>query len=339
MKISKYKYLVIILAVFFSCQNKDVSFPDHKNNAVYFPFQYPLRTLVLGDSRSDNSLDKNLQFNIGISIGGMYENKKTWNIDYMVDNSLVPANLKTAGGLPLKALPPEYYTLSPANSASILPGSFNGLIKVQLTDAFLDDPLAINGSYVIPLSIVSSNADSVLRGNPLSPTPNRLVPDDWEAGSLPKDYTLFGIKYINPYHGNYFHRGKDATLDGTGNVVSTVVYRDKYVERDQLWALTTTARRAVSTNGIGNKFTANTKLTLEISDNGDILVKTGPGATITATGTGKYVKNSEVWGGVKNHAMYLEYNYTEGGIKHLVNDTLVFRDNGVAFQENTIRLD
>lgn len=339
MRLLQYKYLVLALVLFSACQNKDVSFPDHKYNAVYFPFQYPLRTLILGDSRSDNSLDKNLQFNIGISIGGMYENKKDWYVDYKLDNSLVPANLKNKDGLPLKALPEQYYSLSPVDRANIFSGSFNGLIKVQLTDAFLDDPLAVNGSYVIPLVIVSSNADSVLRGNPLSPTPNRLVPDDWEAGFLPKDYTLFGIKYINPYHGNYFHRGKDATLDGANNVVSTVVYRNQYVERDQLWALITTGRRTIATNGIGNKFAANTKLTLEVSDNGGIVVKTGPGASITATGTGKYVKNAEVWGGVKHHAMYLEYNYTDGATKHLVNDTLVFRDNGVVFEENTIKLD
>lgn len=306
MKLSKYKYLILVFGLFSACQNKEVSFPDHKYNAVYFPLQYPLRTLILGDDRSDNSLDKKLQFNIGVSIGGMYENKNTWNVDFKLDNSLVPANLKNKDGLPLQLLPQQYYTLSPVDRVNINPGSFNGLIRVQLTDAFLDDPLAVNGSYVIPLVIVSSNADSVLRGNPLSPNPNRLIPENWEAGSLPKDYTLFGIKYINPYHGNYFHRGKDATLDGAGNVVSTVVYRNKYVERDQLWKLITTGRNTVLTDGIGNKYTnpSNSsetfKMELDIATDGNILVKPGTGSVIQATGKGKYVKNAEVWGDRKS---------------------------------------
>src|SRR5690606_1581553 len=136
-------------------------------------------------------------------------------------------------GTPIKILPPEYYTLSPADKITIPSGSFNGLVLVQLTDAFLDDPLAIGANYVIPLRLTDTDADSILRGMPAIgvDNPDRNEPTDWEAGALPKDYVLFGIKYINPYHGNYFHRGKDVTLDGSGNPVSTVVYHQKYVEQ------------------------------------------------------------------------------------------------------------
>jgi hypothetical protein len=331
-------YMIIASVFFISCKNQEVEFPDHKFNAVYFPLQYPLRTLVLGDSRSDNSLDKKLQFHIGLSIGGMYENTKAWDVAYKLDESLVPANLAKSTGEPIKILPQEYYTLSPLNKTVIPSGSFSGLILVQLTDAFLGDPLAVSGDYVIPLSIVSSTADSILRGIPAVPNPNKNVPSDWDASAKPKDYVLFGIKYINPYHGNYFHRGKDVTLDTHGNAASTTVYHQKYVEQDQLWKLSTSGRSTVLTNGIGSKFTSSTKLSLDISNDGNIQVGPVQSSAIKGTGTGKYVKDAELWGGVKHHAMYLNYTYKEGAVNHMVTDTLVFRENGVVFEELALTL-
>src|SRR5690606_22682292 len=113
------KYLILLPVFFTGCSNKEISFPDYVYNAVYFPLQYPLRTLILGDSRSDNSLDRNHQFNIGVSIGGVYENRIDRTVDYMVDKSLVPANLTLKDGSPLEVLPDSYYTLSPKNSVVI----------------------------------------------------------------------------------------------------------------------------------------------------------------------------------------------------------------------------
>jgi len=332
------KYIILLSVVFGACQNKDTSFPDYKYNAVYFPFQYPIRTLILGDSRSDNSLDKKHQFNIGVNIGGMYVNKKSWDVNFMVDESLVPSNLKNTDGISIKVLPASYYTLSPVNKAVIPSGSFSGLINVQLTDAFFTDPLAVTGTYVIPLVITSSSADSVLTGVPEVPNPNRNVATDWNANALPKDYTLFGIKFINAYHGTYLHRGKDVTLDNLGAPVSTVVYHQQYVEKDQLWKLTTSGKNTVLTDGIGSKFTSSTKLLLDFAADGNIIVKPGTGSTIQGNGTGKYVENAETWDGTKHHAMYLNYTYKDGAINHAVTDTLVFRDNGVVFEEFKVQI-
>jgi len=334
----KLKYIFILLVLLTSCQNKDLTFPDYKYNGVYFPLQYPLRTLVLGDSRSDNSLDKNLQFHIGVSIGGMYENKKSWNVEYMLDTTLVPSNLTTSAGDTLKVLPPAYFTLSPLNNVIIPAGSFDGLILVQLTDAFLDDPLAVKGDYVIPLRITGSTADSILRGVPAVSNPNKNIASDWDASASPKDFVLFGIKYINPYHGSYFHRGKDITLSAAGDTLSTVVYHQRYVENDQLWKLTTTGRTTVETNGVGSQFSSNTELTLDIDSSGTINVKPVTTSALQAKGVGKYVKNSEIWGGTKNNAMYLNYIYKNGTLNHVVTDTLVFRDNGVVFEQFSVKL-
>jgi hypothetical protein len=333
------KYIMVFCVLFTSCQNQKVAFPDYKYTAVYFPIQYPLRTLILGDSRSDNTLDKKLQFHIGVSIGGIYENKKSWDVNYKVDYSLVPPDLVNDDGDPIKVLPDKYYTLSPTDKIMIPAGSFNGLILVQLTDAFLDDPLAVTGDYVIPLRITGSNADSILTGNPYVSNPNKNIPADWDPGAQPKDFVLFGIKYINSYHGNYLHRGKDVTLDAHGDTVSSVIYHQKYVVDDQLWAVTTTGKTTVETNGVGAKFDKDTHLALDIDDNGTIKVGPSPASLYPASGVGRYLKDAESWGGVKHNAMYLNYIYKDGAFNHVVTDTLVFRDNGVVYEENKIRLE
>lgn len=334
----KIKYLVMLVALLSACKNEKVTYPDYDHTSVYFPLQLPLRTLVLGDSRSDNSLDKKLQFHIGVSIGGMYENKKSWDVGYIVDKTLVPSTLTTAAGDPIKVLPDAYYTITPQNKVTIQPGSFDGLMLVQLTDAFLDDPLAVTGNYVIPLRITNSTADSILRGKPFVANPNKLVASDWDPNAPPRDFVLFGIKYINPYHGMYFHRGKDVTLDAGGNPVSTVTYHQQYVENDQLWKLTTTGRTTVTTNGIGSVFNATSMLTLDIAANGSLQVKPVAASPIKATGTGKYVVNAEPWGGTNHPGIYLNYTYKDGTVNHAVTDTLVFRDNEVVYEQLSIKV-
>ena len=71
--------------------------------------------------------------------------------------------------------------------------------------------------------------DSVLSGVSLVDDPSRVKDSDWSI--TPKDYTLYGIKFINKYHGYYLRRGVDEMANDTGLVVRTV-YRNEYVERD-----------------------------------------------------------------------------------------------------------
>ena len=61
------KKLIVLFATalaIFACENKENDFPDYDYQTVYFPIQYPARTLVLGESRSDNSIDLEPAFNI-----------------------------------------------------------------------------------------------------------------------------------------------------------------------------------------------------------------------------------------------------------------------------------
>lgn len=329
--------LIMVMTLLASCHNDPISYPDFKYNAVYFPLQYPIRTLVLGDSRSDNSLDRKLEFHIGVAIGGEYQNTKPWKVDYTLDDALVPEGTVTTGGDTLHILPPKYYTLSPSGSVAIPVDSFSGLILVKLTDAFLDDPLAITGQYVIPLRITASDADSILSGVPFVQDPSRTNPADWDPNAEPKDFVLFGIKYINPYHGNYFHRGTDVAVNATGDTVSVTVYHQPFVIKDQLWSLTTTGRTTVVTNGVGSQFAADTKMMLDISDDGAVVVRPDPASAYQASGVGRYVKGGDAWGGTPQNALFLNYIYQADAIHHIVTDTLVFRDNGVVFQQFAVQ--
>jgi len=196
--------LTILLGGIFSCKNDSWSFEDFDYTTTYFPYQFPVRTLVLGDYFFDNTNDNSLKFKISMRVGGMYENGADWTVDYKLEPSLVTklitaANTNdgkvTATSDTLKILPSSYYILSPLNQVVIPKGSFYGSIDVQLTDAFLDDTLSAKTKYVIPIKITSSTSDSILRGKTSMENPDPRIATNWVV--LPKDYTIFGIKVVN----------------------------------------------------------------------------------------------------------------------------------------------
>src|SRR5687768_14742055 len=101
----------ILLSILTAC-NKDWEFEDYKYTTVYFPYQTPVRTLVLGEDIYDNTLDNQHKFQIMATMGGVYENKKDIAIDVSIDNSLAQ-NLKfnAANGDEVVAMPANYYIL------------------------------------------------------------------------------------------------------------------------------------------------------------------------------------------------------------------------------------
>lgn len=343
--------LIIFIIVAAACENQPWKFPDYNLQAVYFPVQLPLRTLSLGEDRIDNSLDKEFKFDIGICIGGMYENKQNWTVDYQIDNTLadsvyistspqvyIPVNR-------IRVLPPAYYTMTPLNTVTIPKGSFNGLIRVQLTDAFFNDTLAILGRYVIPLKITATSADSILQGKAAIPGADRRVVNQWNANQSPKDWVMFGINYVNPYHGTWLHRGRDIRTNIATSVVDTVTFRNKYIERDALIKLTTAGRKKVITNGLGNLTGTNRSMQINFANDkgtpGDLTITKSGTSIYTVTGTGHYqdiATSTEKWTGLTWQSMYLSYTYNDGTYIHAIKDSLVFRDRGIKFTTNAIAI-
>lgn len=190
-----------------ACHNKPFDYEDFDYQTVCFPFQYPVRTLSLGNDVLDNSLDRAHKFNIGVVLGGVYiYNDVSRRVYYEVDESLVSDNLYNQNDEKIRVLPSRYYKLSTDGSVEIPEGKLNGLITVKLADEFFDDPDAHKGVYVIPMRITQADrVDSILSGRAAMANPDLHEAAHWEI--TPKNYTLFGVKYVNPYHGKWLRRG------------------------------------------------------------------------------------------------------------------------------------
>ena len=126
----KILYLLSIVTLLFGCENQDIEFEDFAFQAVYFPYQTPVRSLMLGDEViGDNSIDLEHAFSIGASIGGMYENTK----DRVLTVQLAPelaSKITDADGNPLEMLPAAYYRAT-FDKIIIPAGSFFGKMRVR----------------------------------------------------------------------------------------------------------------------------------------------------------------------------------------------------------------
>jgi hypothetical protein len=60
--------LLSVMLLLNACEQKLPEYEDFEYTAVYFPHQYPIRTLSLGEEEYDNSLDQELKFHIAQNI-------------------------------------------------------------------------------------------------------------------------------------------------------------------------------------------------------------------------------------------------------------------------------
>jgi hypothetical protein len=330
----------VLIAVLTAC-NKDWSFPDYEYTTVYFPYQSPVRTLVLGEDVFDNTLDNQHKFLVMATMGGVYENKQDVIVNVAIDQTL-GANLKfgSASGDSVYVLPSNYYSF-PKDMKIVIPkGKLMGGLEVQLTDAFFQDPNAIKNTYVLPVKITSvSNADSILSGRTLNPSPDPRQPGDWTI--VPKNFTLYAVKYINPYHGFYLRRGKTEVKGAGGNTAldTNIVYHAQYVEKDQVVSLVTTKLDEVSlsltTRNRGSSTNVPFQAILKFNNQGDITFSAPAAATYSVSGTGKLVKKGDMWGEQKRDVLHLQYQVDFGTTVHSFTDTVVIRDRGVKMETFT----
>ncbi|WP_303919230.1 DUF5627 domain-containing protein [Draconibacterium sediminis] len=331
------KFLMIVSAgifamLFTSCENQDVEFPDFDYTTVYFAYQYPVRTIVLGEDIIDNTLDNEHKCEIYATMGGVYANDQTIGIDITVDNSLVSdLYFDTEFTMPVQAMPSNYYSL--AADKIYLDQTMSDGVEVQLTEAFFADPNALSNSYVIPLRMTNVvNADSILSGVAKFDGAVRGKDTDWDI--LPKDYVLYCVKFINPWHGNYLRRGEDVITEG--GETSTVTRGAEYVEDDELVALSTASLNTVEfpvplVNENGDNVTCTLLLTFD-GENACTISSATEG--FTASGSGSFVVDGEKnsWGNKDRNALYLDYTIDMGSKSYATSDILVVRDRGVAME-------
>jgi len=325
--------LILTLAIgLISCENFNIDHPDFDYTSGFFPYQFPVRTLVLGDYIYDNANDNAHKFVVSVAMGGVYENEKDREFEFEVDNSLCNNMLFTSGGDQLKALPSNYYTLSSPNKIVIPKGKMNGGVEVQLTDAFFADPLAIKNTYVVPLKLKGSNdVDSILVGSSPNPSADPRIVSQWNVA--PKNFTMFAVKYINEYHGNYFHYGVSKVKDAANAEVETTTYSTPYVENNTVAKLLTTGRNQVSlsTNFRSKIMTGTYNMVLTFSGNA-CTITAAEGSTYTITGTGEFKKQAYEWGNKKRDGIVLKYTVSNATNKYEADEVLVARDRAVVME-------
>ena len=355
MKLKKYVYGVALGAfslTFAACYNADKEFPDYEGGTTaYFAYQYPVRTLILGNDIYDNTLDNAHKCQIWSTMGGAYGGRDA-TVDIVIDETLCNDLYFTDEGgnaaAPVLPMPREYYQL--LGNAIPYNGNPRGYVEVQFTDAFFNDPQANANTYVIPLRMTKVvGIDSILVGKPREGlTPARTNSGDWEV--LPKDYVLYLVKYMNPWQGKYIRRGVDHVTEK--GQVTTIVRKDTTLvktdlehykenpvnQNDEICGITTMnmtqAIFPVSFKTSGASITCNLILTF----NGNQCTISTDDENVTATGSGEFIeKGTEKaeykdyqWGSlngqpVQRDILRLAYDvdFTKNNIQVSTTDTLV----------------
>ena len=355
MKLKNYIYGIALGALsltYVSCYNADKEFSDYEEGTTaYFAYQYPVRTLILGNDIYDNTLDNEHKCRIWATMGGAYGGR-----DAVVDVAIADSLCNhlwfvDEGGnasYPVTPLPSSHYQLL----ANTIPynGDTRGYVEVQFTDAFFSDPKSTENYYVIPLLMTGQTGfDRILTGTPREGlTPARNNTEDWDV--LAKDYVLYCVKYINPWDAKYIRRGVDNVTE-KGNT-TTVVRKDfslvntdleHYTENpvnqnDEVCGITTKnmtqAIFPVSFKTSGASISCNLILTF----NGNQCTISTDDENVTASGSGEFiVKGTEKseykdyqWGSmngqpVQRDILRLAYNvdFTDKNIQVSTTDTMV----------------
>ena len=354
MKVKNYIYGVVLGALALTCAscNQEHEFPDFEGGTTaYFAYQFPVRTLILGNDIYDNTLDNAHKCRIWSTMGGAYHGRNAV-VDIVVDESLCDNLWFVDAGdnpsAPVLPMPKNYYSL--ASNTISYNGDVRGYVEVQFTDAFFNDEKAIENTYVIPLLMTKvKGIDHILTGTPRTGlSPSRTNLEDWEV--LAKDYVLYCVKYMNPWQGKYIRRGVDqVTEKGVTNTIirkdTTLINTDRehYTENpvnqyDEICGITTKnmtqAIFPVSFRTSGASQACNLLLTFK----GDKCTISTEDEGVTVTGSGEYItKGTErteykdyQWGSnngqlVQRDILRLAYtvSFDNKDIQVVTNDTLV----------------
>lgn len=321
MKHNIFKFIcgACVISGFIACQNSDAVFNDYEHGTtVYFAYQYPVRTLVMGDDEYDTSKDKKHKFDIKATFGGSY-NGSDGTVQVAVDNSLVD-NLTFADGRPVKAMPANYYSLSTTSMA--FNGTMNGATEVQLSDAFFNDPDAVKNCYVIPLVMTGQTGfgrilTGVLNEGATAVRTNEAV---WDV--KPMDYVLYCVKYLNKYSGYWLTNG----TTNTANIEKA----------DNVYIATKTLKSSVYTvNPVINGVSYTVDLLLTFDDNEQCTISSLTSG-ITASGSGSWGDDTEkkAWGNKDRDGIELNYTVTlSDGNQWSVHEKLVWLRSGVKTEE------
>lgn len=270
---------------------------DYEYSATYFPRQYPLRTLIA----TNDSVE--MTFEVGVVIAGKrLENLGGESVSFRIAPELIDS--MKAKYPAIKLLPEQYYSLSNAEEFDIVKGEGTRLsTKITLVkDSFINNPDAMKAVYALPFEITSHDLDTVLPG---------------------QDFSIVMLKYYNEYHGDYFIRGVDYTVNADGSIAEEFRYGkdDDVVINDWTNTFTTAAFQKNVINYVGRNFTSGDavyQMNVEVREDGHCILSANNISDLnTLVGSGVY---DDV-----EREFVLEYTYFDGaGMMHEVFDTAYY---------------
>jgi hypothetical protein len=301
-------YLFLVALVFASCYKSYIEDFDH--TSIYIPQQLDVRTFVVGEG---------MTIKVGAELGGVRENKKSRNVDFVIDNSLITSDvledMKNSSYSYIKnevasineflPMPTGYYSLSNTNTITIKPGDHTGTIDVKADSTkFLADPNTLHAGYVIPFYIKAANADTILEG---------------------KRFAVIALKYENMLFGNYLHGGVTTVKDPTGATIQTISYYTTPSQgNSEIWQLSTLAPNTLASNGYSNQKSGKNEIMLTLNGTA-VTVSSAPGSTNIYEPNGESKFNGE--SSLQKRKILLNYKYVnQDGNTCYVQDTLTFRN-------------
>jgi len=301
-------FVFLLLSVLLvSCYDEYIL--DYEYTGVYFPYQYNVRTFVVGEG---------MKVDVGVALGGVRDNTFDRNVKYILDNTLITADVlnkmkgasayikdNVATVTQLLPMPANYYTLSDPDNFVIKQGWHNGTITVKPDSAaFLADPVTMTATYVLPFNIYEADADTILQS---------------------RRSAVIGLRYENMLFGKYWHGGS-ALVNRPAKTDTTLTYYKVIPQPEaKVWVLKTAGPNSLYANGYLDQ--ASTKNEMLLTLNGDnITISTVAGSTFAISGEGSSSFNRSKL--LQDRKIFLKYQYTNSvnGYTYHCTDTIYFRN-------------
>lgn len=305
-------FVLLVCCCFCSCTKWDDYTTDYDYSAVYFAYQNQLRTLVAKDQMS---------FDFGVYLSGRRENTKDEWAKYRIEPELLD-DKEYVGDKMFKLLPEDCYSLSSPGVFNIRKGSFLGTSKIIFDiDKFTSLPNATDVTYALPVRVYETSVDSILVGK------------FSEEGSIiiaPKDYAIIAVKYINPYHGNYYVKGTRYKLVGGEYVVDEVYSRDDLSKNKVIQVSTLDLHNSVTTvaGGISSTELMSVGLKINVETDGAVILDKADHASGILS-----FKDINSKYDTSERRFRLNYEYSTSVGIYKVEEDLIWRDTEMKFEQ------
>lgn len=296
----------------FSCEKWNDYTTDYDYSAVYFAHQNQLRTVVAAEPMS---------FEFGVYLAGKRENANEEWAKYRIEPELLE-DRKIVGDRNFELIPEDCYTLSSPDIFNIHEGSFLGTSKITFDiEKFTSLPGTDEVRYALPVRVYETSADSILVGK-TSPEGSIIV--------APMDYAVIAVRYINPYHGNYYIKGTRYIEEGEEYKVDET-YDQRDLSKNKVISVSTEDLHTSVTKVAGGMSSSGgvaVGLSIYVSDGSEVfLSKFADASSILSFNDLGSSYNPD------SRTFNLKYSFSTSGGNYKVEEQLIWRDTELKFEQ------